>query len=189
MASIKVNKVQQEQDKMIKVRALVDVQECGKVARATQGLTGNIVSLKTWQKWLKAEHSMIRVFLLSIEMTNISYFVSVHLVRHKFGVEHFVRSQRPTSMNPVEYDRNEAPQNAPVNHIMVLNPQSLINISRKRLCNKADPITRRLWHTVRNIISHHKDPYVAAIADVMMPDCEYRGRCHEVVSCGKMGGE
>jgi len=170
---------------MIKVRALVDVQECGRVARATQGLTGNIVSLKTWQRWLRAEHSMIRVFLLSIEMTDIPYYVSVHLVRHKFGVEHFVRSQRPTSMNPVGYDRNEAPQNALVNHTMVLNPQALINISRKRLCNKADPATKRLWQYVRDVISRHSNPYVAAIASVMVPDCEYRGSCHEVVPCGK----
>ena len=170
---------------MIKVRALVDVQECGRVARATQGLTGNIVSLKTWQKWLKAEHSMIRVFFLFIEMTNIPYFVSVHLVRHKFGIEHFVRSQRPTSMNPVGYDRGEALQDALVNHIMVLNPQSLINISRKRLCNKADPVTMNLWYLVREVISRHRDPYIAAIADVMMPDCEYRGGCREIVPCGK----
>ena len=168
---------------MIKVRPLVNVQECGRVARATQGIMGNSVSLKTWEKWLKAEHSMIRVFLLSIEMTDIPYFVSVHLVRHKFGVEHFVRSQRPTSMSPVEYDRGEAPQNALVSHIMVLNPQSLINISRKRLCNKADIATKRLWEYVRDVISRHQDPYVAAIANVMVPDCEYRGECCEIVSC------
>ena len=174
---------------MIRVRPLVDVQECGRVARATQGITGNSVSLKTWQKWLKAEHSMIRVFLLAIEMTDIPYYVSVHLVRHKFGVEHFVRSQRDTSMNPVEYERNSAPQNALVNHIMILNPQSLINISRKRLCNKADPATKRLWSYVRDVISRHHNPYVAAIASVMMPDCEYRGRCNEVVPCGKAIGE
>jgi len=186
LVNIKVKQARQEQDKnMIKVRALVDIQECGRVARATQGLTGNIVSLKTWQRWLRAEHSMIRVFLLSIEMTDIPYYVSVHLVRHKFGVEHFVRSQRPTSMNPVEYDRNEAPQNALVNHTMVLNPQSLINISRKRLCNKADPVTRRLWQYVRDVISRHSNPYVAAIASVMVPDCKYRGECHEIVSCGE----
>jgi len=173
---------------MVRVRALVDVQECGRVARVTQGLTGNIVSLKTWQQWLKAEHSMIRVFLLSIEMTDIPYYVSVHLVRHKFGVEHFVRSQRPTSMNPVDYDRREAPQSALVNHIMILNPQSLINISRNRLCNKADPATRRLWQYVRDVISRHSNPYVAAIASVMVPDCEYRQGCHEIVSCGEYNG-
>ena len=90
-------------------------------------------------------------------------------------------------MNPGGYDRNEAPQNAPVNHIMVLNPQSLINISRKRLCNKADLATMKLWYLVREVISRHRDSYIAAIASVMVPDCVYRGRCNEMVSCGKMG--
>jgi len=169
---------------MIKVRALVDVQECGRVARATQGLTGNIVPLRTWKKWLDAEHSQIRVFLLSIEMADIPSFVSVHLVRHKVGIEHFVRSQRPTSRNPVGYDRERAPQDAPITHTMVLNPQALISMSRRRLCNKADPKTRQWWQNVRNAISRHDNPYVAAIAAVMLPDCEYRGGCHEIAPCG-----
>lgn len=175
---------------MIKVRSLVDVQECGRVARATQGITGNIVSLRTWHQWLDAEHSQIRVFLLSIEMVDIPSFVSVHLVRHKnknkeVGIEHFVRSQRPTSRNPVGYDREKAPQDVPITHTMILNPQALISMSRRRLCNKADPKTRQWWQDVRNAISHHDNPYIAAIADVMMPDCEYRGRCHEIVPCGR----
>ena len=183
MAQIKV--LWMDRRMIIKIRPLVDIQECGRVARATQGLTGNIVPLRTWKKWLDAEHSQIRVFLLSIEITDIPYYVSTCLVRHKIGVEHFVRSQRPTAMNPVDYDRRKAPQDAPVNHIMVLNPQALINISRKRLCNKVNPVLGRLWPSVREVIRRHRDPYVAAIADVMMPDCEYRGRCHEIVPCGE----
>ena len=187
MANIKIKQAQQEQDKVIKVRALVDVQECGRVARATQGLTGNVVSLKTWQQWLRAEHSQIQIFFLSVEMFDIPSYVSVHLVRHHVGINHYVRSQRPTAMNPVDYDRRKAPQDALVNHIMVLNPQALINISRKRLCNKADLETRRLWQYVREVISRHDNPYIAAIASVMVPDCVYRGGCNEMVSCGKTG--
>jgi len=188
MVSIRVKQVQQEQGRMIRVRPLVDVQECGRVARATQGLTGNIVSLKTWKKWLWAEHSMIRVFLLSVEIIDIPSYASVHLVRHHIGVEPFVRSQRSTAMNPVDYDRRKAPQDALVNHTMILNPQSLINISRKRLCNKADIATRQVWQEVLEVIRRHDNPYVAAIADVMMPNCDYRGKCYEIVPCGKMEG-
>jgi len=66
-----------------------------------------------------------------------------------------------------------------------MNPQSLINVSRKRLCQKADPVTRRIWEAVREAIAVHKDPYIAAIAQVMVPDCEYRGRCNELRPCGK----
>lgn len=169
----------------VKVRALVDVQECGKVARLTQGLTGNIVSLRTWKQWLDAEHSQIKIFYLSVELYDIPYYIHVYLLRHDFAVP-FVRSQRPTSMSPVDYDRRKAPQDALVNHTIICNPQTLINISRKRLCHKADPKIQVLWHLVKEIISRHSNPYVAAIAGFMMPNCEYRGgRCHEVVSCGE----
>jgi len=171
----------------IAIRSLTNVQECARVARLTQGLKGDNVSLETWRKWLWAEHAMIRVFILAIEMHNIPYYASVHLVRHKIGVEHFVRSQRPTAMNPVDYDRRKAPQDALVNHTMILNPQALINISRKRLCNKADVITQSIWRQVYQTIAEHDDPFVAAIATVMMPDCEYRGGvCHEIAPCGKV---
>lgn len=165
------------------IRALADVKECGHVARLTRGLKSDGVSLDAWRKWLRTEHSMIRVFLLAIEMTSIPYYVSVHLVRHKIGVEHFVRSQRPTSMNPVDYDRRQAPQSALTDHTMILNPQALINISRKRLCNKADPATQTIWRRVKEAIGAHDDPYIAAVAEVMLPDCKYRGGCHEITSC------
>ena len=42
---------------------------------------------------LKAEHSPIRTLMFTIRLT-IPYFVSVHLVRHKIGIEHYVQSQR-----------------------------------------------------------------------------------------------
>jgi len=170
----------------VTVRTLTDVRECARVARLTQGMEGDSISLSTWRKWLRAEHSMIRVFILAVEIRNMPYYVSVHLVRHKIGVEHFVRSQRPTSMNPVGYDRREAPQGALVDHTMVLNPQALINISRKRLCNKTDVVTQNIWRQVHQTIARHNNPFVAMIATVMLPDCEYRGgTCHELNPCGK----
>lgn len=171
----------------VTVRPLTDVHECARVAHFTQGMEGDSLSLSTWRKWLRAEHSMIRVFILAIEMRDIPYYVSVHLVRHKIGVEHFVRSQRPTSMNPVEYDRREAPQDALVDHTMILNPQALINISRKRLCNKADMVTQNIWRQVRDEVAGDDNLYIAVIAEVMLPDCEYHGGiCHEITPCEKV---
>lgn len=169
----------------ISVRALSNVQNCAAFARLTQGLGYSLVSLEAWKSWLKAEHSMIRALILEVSMKNIPYFVSVHFVRHKVGVEHFVRSQRDTAMRPVNYDRRKAPQDALVDHTMVLNPQVLINISRRRLCNKADPVTQAVWWRVREAVEEHDDPYVAAIAEVMVPNCVYRGSCFEIKSCGK----
>ncbi len=154
-------------------------------AETTQGRRITGLSVETWKTWLQSEHSMIRNYWLEVELIDIPYYVSVHLVRHKFGVEHFVRSQRPDSYNPVEYDRRTAHQDTLVTHLMVLNPQALINISQVRLCSNADPATREAWTKVKYEILDHPDPYVSAISDVMLPRCEYRGGvCHELRPCG-----
>ena len=154
-------------------------------AARTQGRPIKTLSPETWLRWLHAEHSMIRNYWLAIDMVGIPYYVSVHLVRHKIGVEHFVRSQRPDSMNPVDYDRRQAPQDALVSHLMVANAQALINISQVRLCSKADNATWQVWRAVKQAIQNHPDPYVSAIAEVMVPRCVYRGGvCHELRSCG-----
>ena len=85
----------------------------------------------------------------------------------------------------MDYDRRAARQDSPVTHLMVLNPQALIDISQVRLCNKADPVTRGVWQRIVHEIYDHPDPYVRAIANVMMPRCIYRGGvCHELKPCG-----
>ena len=154
-------------------------------AATTQGKSIRTLSPETWLRWLHAEHSMIRNYWLVIKLTSVPYYVSMHLVRHKIGVEHFVRSQRPDSMNPVDYDRGQAPQDTPVNHTMFANAQAMINISQVRLCKKADPATQETWHAVKRAVRRHPDPYVSAIAEVMAPRCVYRGSvCHELKPCG-----
>ena len=48
-----------------------------------------------WKKRiLLAEHSPIRLLTFTVRITDLPYWVSVHLVRHKIGVEHFVKTQR-----------------------------------------------------------------------------------------------
>ena len=47
-----------------------------------------------WKKTiLLSEHSPIRKLMFSWKWTNLPYWVSVHFVRHKFGIEHFVSTQ------------------------------------------------------------------------------------------------
>ena len=171
----------------ITVEVLTPAIECFKSARQTQGMQFEKItpSVKTWISWLHAEHSPIRVMQLRINMTFVPYYIAMHLRTHTEGIMPFVRSQRDTAISPVDYDRRKAPQNAPVDYCPVLNPQSLINISRRRLCRKADKDTIEVWKEVKRVIENHPDDYVAAIAPLMMPYCEYRGDiCHEINSCG-----
>lgn len=64
---------------------------------------------------------------------------------------------------------------------MTANAQSLINISRKRLCSCASKETREAWIQVKSAIAEI-DPIMAS---KMVPECIYRGFCPEFMNpCG-----
>jgi thymidylate synthase ThyX len=126
---------------------------------------------------LLAEHSPIRLLSVSWEWHDLPYWVSVHLVRHKIGIEHFVRSQR-TDRTGV--DRGELPQGAPVVHAVAANAQALINISRKRLCKNASKETREAWQLVVDALWELEPE----LADRCVRECVYRGACTEIKGCG-----
>jgi len=129
------------------------------------------------RRLLLSEHSPIRKLVVNWKWFNLKYFVSVHFVRHKFGIEHWVRTQRTdrTGVN-----RDELPQGAEVEHEAEANAQAIINISRKRLCMKASQETREAWETfLDNLCATEPELFV-----VCVPDCIYRGYCYEMDSCG-----
>ena len=131
-------------------------------------------------KWkaqiLACQHSPIRALQFVVTM-DIPYFVSVHLVRHKHGVEHFVTTQRTDRTG---IDRTELPQGAIVRHKMIINAEALINISRKRLCMLASPETRDAWQQILWLI---KDLGEEELYELCVVDCVYRGLCAETFGC------
>lgn len=154
----------EEQWKQVKDRAFRTI---GKKAKSLPG--------DRWKKKiLLAEHSPIRSLTYEIVLKDIPNFVSVHLVRHKHGVEHFVQTQRDDRTG---VDRNERSQTDPVNHFMDVNAQALINISRKRLCRQSHRDTRVAWKDALKQV----DPF---ICNVCVPECIYRGFCPEMKPCG-----
>jgi len=135
------------------------------------------ISLKTLYA---CEHSPCRTQLFWIEMCGIPNFVSVHFVRHKVGVEHFVQTMRTDRGGNDETNRL-----TPTNHAMLCNAQALINMARKRLCYKASRETRQAMVAVLEAIK----PIDPDLARRMVPDCRYRGNiCHEIKPCGYMRG-
>lgn len=165
----------------VKVTKLTDWDIVYELALATMGREPKkAMPSDEWkQRLAKAEHSPIRALLYKVSFTCPSW-VSVHLVRHKVGVEHFVSTQR-TDRTGV--DRNSLPQNAPVRHTMILNAAALTAISRKRLCRLASKETRELWETVIREL-RTVDPF---IADRCVPECVVRGFCPELRGCGYAG--
>lgn len=147
-------------------------------AWTTVGKDSDMYPKNKWKKTiLLAEHSPIRRIRCFWRWSNLKSWVSTHFVRHKFGIEHWVSTQRTDRTGK---PRDELPQDAPVMHACEANAQALINISRKRLCNQAAPETRKAWQEVRAKIAE-ADP---VLASVMVPECVYRGFCPEFHSCG-----
>lgn len=134
-----------------------------------------------WKKTiLLAEHSPIRKLCFNWKWENLPYWVSVHFVRHKFGIEHFVSTQRSDRTGE---DRTTKQQDAPVMHECFANTQAVLFISRRRLCHQASPETRAAWEMVVDEIRKQQPE----VADCCVPECVYRGFCPEFKSCGYCG--
>lgn len=134
------------------------------------------------QEWkrrlLLCEHSPIRRGTISWKYDEIPYCISTHLVRHHEGVEKWVGTER-ADRTEVK-DRSQRSQMDMVPMEMEANIQALINISRKRLCTSADPLTRLYWKaTLEAIKEYDEDIYWACV-----PECIRCGGCPEYVSCG-----
>lgn len=126
------------------------------------------------------EHSPVRSQMFTIKMEGIPSFVSVHLVRHNVGVQHFVQTMR-SDRGAVEI----ANRNTPVNHTMIANAQALINMARKRLCYKASDETREVFNLIVDAIARVDED----LPKFLEPECIYRGGyCHEPKCCGKVDG-
>ena len=126
--------------------------------------------------WACNEHSPLRAYIWWVAMYGIPYRAAMHLRTHHLGVEHFVSTTRP-DFAP---DGGEDSKSAPVNHAMLLNAQSLINISRSRLCYKAHLRTVWVMRRVRKAVAVH-DP---ELARWLRPECVYRnGYCPEPKEC------
>lgn len=126
-------------------------------------------------KMYKSEHSPIRTQMFVVEMIDIPTFVSAHFARHPVGITHFVKSNRADRPSYT----GDTGRNHPVNHMMLANAQALINMARKRLCNKASTETIRVMLAIKNGVAL-ADP---ALAKAMVKDCDYRGDCHELRPC------
>lgn len=150
-----------------------------RAARTTVNMEGEgVYPSPSWKKTiLLAEHSPIRKIKFAWKWSELKSWVSVHFVRHKHGIEHWVTTQRADRTG---VDRDSSPQNAPVSHECEANAQALIFISRRRLCAQASPETRNAWQEVKAEVQK-VDP---VLASVMVPECIYRGFCPEFKSCG-----
>ena len=159
----------------------IDWARCYNLAIATMGKEwkDDFVPDSEWRrKILKAEHSPIRTLMFTIQIENIPYFSSVHFARHKYGVEPYISTQRNDRQR--DYDRHNAPQNAPVTMVLEVNAQELMHMARMRLCTKADKTTRYIM----SMICMKVEEFCPEFNGFLIPRCEYLHECPEMKPCG-----
>lgn len=152
--------------------------------------------------WLFAEHSQIKEVEWIIDIDNLRQWVGVHLIRHPFlrpyiSTQRASRQDKPEEIaeqvlsfiredivNDPDFDRSHwrdyRLQGGGNNHSFVVNAQTLINMSRKRLCRCASKETREVWKLVVDAITEN-DPEMGM---ALVPNCVYRGFCPEERTCG-----
>ena len=162
---------------LLRVPTEEDWLRCKQLALVTVGKNAITPPTQEWKKkLLTCEHSPIRTLMFTISM-EVPYWVSVHYVRHKYGVEHFVRSQRTDRTGE---DRNEKRQDETVTHIMDVNAQELIFMARRRLCGMASRETREVMQEiVRQVVEACPE-----FEGVLVRNCKYMGRCPEMNNDG-----
>jgi hypothetical protein len=122
-------------------------------------------------------HSIIRSQIFYIRMHDVQAFVSSHFARHKH-VEHFIQSNR----NDKNGSEQAADRQTLIRHDMLINAESLISMSGKRLCGKSHVDTVRTMRTICTEI-RKIDP---DLYEYLVPQCIYRnGWCPEEAGGGR----
>ena len=152
-------------------------------ALGTEGKDAKTPPTLEWKRSiLKAEHSPICELQFSFELINVPYWVTVHLCRHHVGFQAYVESQRNDRQD--KYDRNAARQDEPITMRCTVNAMELMHIAHKRLCNLASPETREVvTRMCRQVLGYYPE-----FRDLLVPDCIYKGGCHEMRGCGLYEG-
>ena len=175
-----------DDDIVVHVKKLIGWEEVLNNARLTVGKKDldQDPSPKFKKDIMVSEHSPIRMLMFEIIWENIPYFVAMHLRTHHAGFKsgdddlYFIKTQRT---DRTQTDRNHLPQNAPVNVRVILNAQTLINVSRVRLCRLVSKETLTAWSRLIDAISLDEPE----LANLCVPNCLYRGFCPENdKSCG-----
>lgn len=144
--------------------------------------TSNCASEEFVKKLLISEHSPIRLGRIKWSWDGIKSWISVHFARHFIGWEKWISTQRTdrTGVN-----RDKSPQDTPVNMDVEANIQSIINVSRYRLCTKASKETREYMMDLKSEIKEKGKDYIYLedVSKVMVPNCIYRMGCPEFDHC------
>lgn len=178
------------------IRPIVGWDEAYRAALATMGIDSKDKepSFQWKVRSLMAEHSQCKLVQFCLSFKNLRQWCGIHYLRHMHTLP-FIHSQRVDRRDLDEYvekvmsilsdDIKHAPdfnkrdylfQGEANDQDFYVNAQTLVNISRKRLCACASKETREAWQMVKDLMQEI-DP---AVAHCMVRQCVYRGFCPEM---------
>jgi len=160
-----------------KVTSWTDVLNAARFTQRKEPRSGE-PSVAWKKKIIKAEHSPLRCLMFNIDLYDIPRYVSDHLVRHVHA-QPFVSTGRSDVLKE-NLPRDEQKMTDLYNTRLFLNAQEIINISKVRLCSKAESKTREIWRQVVEELRKIEPE----LANACVPSCFYRGHCPEIKSCG-----
>lgn len=165
---------------LIRIPSIEDLKLCKMCAFATIGKETDQIPMPNWvHNIMEARHSPIRELHFAFEFIGLPSYIATHFARH-IHARPYIQSQRNDRQS--NYDRRKAPQDAPVRMIWCMEGEELQIIMNKRLCNLADPATRRVADAMKKLVEH----YVPYCKGLLKPMCEYHGGvCHEMKPCGR----
>lgn len=138
-----------------------------------------------WKKSIaRAGHSPIRLIEFHIKVTGVKSWITVHNVRHKIGIEHWVSTQRSDRTGK---NRDELPQGSLVDYEFCVNLDELMFICQRRFCKQADKETIEFWNNIIQFLLSDKyaSEILNPIKDLFVPMCvRCGGNCPEMKSCG-----
>ena len=128
------------------------------------------------KKLLICRHSPLRTGTMIVHIDDLEFFAHVHLVRHQF-ITPFVGTSRDDRNND-GIPRSEKSQTDPISMDLMMNVESLMNISEKRLCMCASKETRGVWNKVVEEVGKYDEN----LAWACVPSCVAKGGCVEPFS-------
>ena len=70
--------------------------------------------------------------------------------------------------------------------VVKMNPRTLIDMSRQRMCTRAYHEYRRLFADLSKALSNYSEEWAYIVSNYFKPKCEVAGYCTEQKCCGRM---
>lgn len=122
-------------------------------------------------RWIASEHSPIRALQFKVKLIGIPAYVAYHFKTHAAGVAVQVTESNRADYADIYGKVVVTDRMSPVTHHMIVNAQTLIDMSYDRLCTTASVDTRKVMEAIVEAVKEVNP----VLARFMVVKCVFRG--------------